>query len=74
MEAVRDAEFFSLEASYPYQSGVSYEDGSAYAIQVSIGGETKEVTCYESECPTRFERVMDAIREIWGEKILEVGV
>jgi hypothetical protein len=74
MEAVRDAAFFSLEASYPYQSGVSYEDGSTYSIQVHVGGETKEVTCYESECPTRFERVMDAIREIWGEEILEVGV
>jgi hypothetical protein len=74
MEAVRDAGFFSLEASYPYQSGVSYEDGSTYAIQVRIGGETKEVTCYESECPARFERVMNAIREMWGEEILEVGV
>ncbi|MFO7741785.1 MAG: hypothetical protein R6X31_05655 [Anaerolineae bacterium] len=74
MEAVQDADFFSLKASYPYQTGASYEDGSTYSIQVSIGGETKEVTCYESECPASFGLVMDAIREIWGAEILEVGV
>lgn len=74
VEAVRDADFFSLETSYPYQTGVSYEDGSTYSIQVSMGEETKEVTCYESECPASFDRVMDAIREIWGQEILEVGV
>jgi len=74
MEVIRDAEFFSLAASYPYQEGVSYEDGSTYSIRVSIEEEKKEVTCYEPECPARFDRVMGVIREIWGEEILEVGV
>ena len=74
LEAIQDAEFFSLQPSYPYQSGISYEDGSTYTIVVSVGGQEKEVTCYESECPGRFNQVMNAIREIWGRQILEVGV
>jgi hypothetical protein len=74
METTQDARFFSLEASYPYREGISYEDGSTYLIQVTIGGETKQVTCYKPECPERFNRVMDAIRNIWAGEILEVGV
>jgi hypothetical protein len=74
IKVIQDAKFFSLEESYPYQEGISYEDGSTYSIQVTIGGETKKVTCYESEIPERFNQVMNAIRTIWAEEILEVGV
>jgi hypothetical protein len=71
---VRETDFFSLEPSYPYQEGVSYEDGSTYTVEVTIEGETKRVTCYESECPEPFSRVLHAIRDIWDEEVLEVGV
>lgn len=74
VEAVLDANFLSLDESYPYKEGISYEDGSTYIIEVTIGGETKKVTSYQSECPDGFNQVMDAIREVWEEEILEVGV
>jgi hypothetical protein len=74
MDVVREVDFFALGRSYPYQSGVSYEDGSVYTIHVSLDGETHEVSCYEPECPPAFDRVMEMIREMWGEEILEVGV
>ena len=74
VDEVQDAGFFSLDDAYPYEAGVSYEDGSTYAIQVTVGSRTQRVTCYESECPAAFNQVLDAIREIWPGDILEVGV
>jgi hypothetical protein len=74
VETVQDADFFSLDDACPYQQGVSYEDGSTYTIQVTIEGWTKCVTCYQSECPSGFNQVIRAIREVWAGDILEVGV
>ena len=73
VSAIEESNFCTLKESYPKQAS-SRTDGSTYSIEVKIGRKKRKVICYESECPDAFNRVMEVMKEIWAEEMIERGV
>lgn len=70
VDLINNNNFFSFNENYIDEN---LEDATIYSITVKSGNQIKSVTCY-GECPKEIVEIRQKIIELWGKKILEVGV
>ncbi len=61
--------FLQLQPTY---LDSSLADATKHVIEVTLGNSVKRVEC-TGTCPSEFLQVEDAIRNLWGQEIEEVG-
>ncbi len=71
VEFISGKDFFSLKDQYIEQGLM---DATFYTIRVQKDDEIKAVSCYGQPCPEEVLEIIEKIKELWPNQILEIGV
>jgi len=67
---IKNSNFMGFDDEY---LGIDGQDASMYILSIEWAKYSNTVSCYQN-CPEPVQKIINQIREVWGEEIIELGV